>query len=90
MNIAKAFERLAPVLSVLPASIDSGNSSGATISSRRRPRLSASQRSFLKLQGRYMGTMRALSRIDQAKVKAVRKRSGIQAAISRAQRLAAK
>ncbi len=87
VNIARSFERLAPALAAR-SSGDGGQAPDRTSSGRRRPRLSTSQLKALKLQGRYMGTMRGLSVKSQAKVKAIRKARGIHAAIAEARRLA--
>jgi len=90
LSIAKSFDRLGPVLST---STDSGREDGGeagTRTGRRRPRLTAEQRQALKLQGKYMGTMRGLKATYQAKVKTVRKTRGIKAAIALAQKLSAK
>jgi hypothetical protein len=58
---------------------------------RRRPvRLTPARRAQLKLQGQYMGTMRGLTRAQKAKVKAVKERRGMEAAIKVARRLAAR
>jgi hypothetical protein len=86
VSIARSFERLAPIL----ASAASGTGThgpARTASGRRRPNLSAAQMKALKLQGRYMGTMRGLSGRNQAKVKSIRKTRGIQAAIAAARKL---
>lgn len=87
MNIARAFHKIAPALSDV-----SGRSTASPVtkSGRRKPRLTQSHRRALKLQGRYMGTMRGLSVRSQAKVKAARRDKGIRAAIALAGRLASK
>ena len=87
VSIARSFERIAPVLASV-ASTSGGSGNGRAEGGRRRPRLSSTQLKALKLQGRYMGTMRGLKARDQAKVKAVRKARGIHAAINEARRLA--
>lgn len=86
VNLARSFDRLAPALAS-SVSGNGGQGAGKTSGGRRRPRLSASQLKALKLQGRYMGTMRGLSARSQAKVKAVRKTRGIHAAIAEARKL---
>jgi len=83
-QLAKSFTNLAPHLTAIPEMV--GNLGGA--STRRKPRLSAAQRAALKLQGKYMGTMRGLSVQKRAQVKRVRARKGIKAAIRVAERLA--
>lgn len=85
-TIARAFDRLGPALS----STTAGTSAGGAKSTRRRPQLTAAQRRALKLQGRYMGTMRGLSARARAKVKTIRRTKGIHAAIAEASRLATK
>jgi hypothetical protein len=52
-----------------------------------RRKFSPKGRAALKLAGRYMGLTRPLSASDKAKVKAVRERIGIQAAIKAAEKL---
>lgn len=89
VNIARAFERIEPALTAATAPAPAGKGAAAK-STRRRPRLTTTQRRALKLQGRYMGTMRGLSARKQAKVKAIRKAKGIHAAIAEAKRLAAR
>jgi hypothetical protein len=51
------------------------------------PRLTAQQRAALKLQGKYMGTMRGLKPRQRSKIKAIRAVKGIRAAIAEAKRL---
>jgi len=84
-QLARSFSRLGPALAAqletVPAS--KGNST------RRKPRLSPRQRAALKLQGKYMGTMRGLPASKRARVKKVRAEKGIKAAIAYAKKLAA-
>ena len=77
--LARSFDRIAPVLAAAGA-----NGSQP----RRRRRLTPAQRAALKLQGRYMGTMRGLKPTQKAKVKRIRAQRGIRAAIAAARRLA--
>ena len=58
-------------------------------SDRHKPRLTAAQSAHLKLQGKYMGTMRGLKPRQRAKVKKIRAEKGIRAAIAAARRMAA-
>ncbi len=51
------------------------------------PRLSRAQRASLKLQGKYIGHMRMLPAKQQARVKGLRVKKGIRAAIRYAQSL---
>ena len=55
---------------------------------RRKPRLSAEVRAALKFQGKYMGTMRGLSRAQRSTIKRIRVEKGINAAIIAARKLA--
>lgn len=55
---------------------------------RRRRKPSAKARAAWQQQGRYMGFMRGLSKADRTKVRAVREKSGVRAAIATAKRLA--
>lgn len=89
MSLAKAFDRLGPALSPIVRGASNGQGEGNR-TGRRRPRLTAAQRAALKLQGRYMGTMRGLKATHQKRVKAIRKSKGVRAAIAAAQKLAAK
>ena len=82
-NLAKAFQRLQPALAALRTQ-PAGN--GKT--TRRPPSLTAKQRAALKLQGKYMGTMRGLPAAKRAMVKKVRAEKGIRAAIAEARRIA--
>ncbi len=50
-------------------------------------KLSATRRAQLKLQGRYMATIRQLKPKQKAEVRGVLQKKGMQAAIARAQRL---
>lgn len=88
-RLAKSFARIAPILTVAPA--------GARMTApapevqerpRRKPALTAAQLKSLKLQGKYMGTMRGLPAAKRAIVKKVRVAKGIHAAIAEARRLA--
>jgi hypothetical protein len=90
ISLAKAFDRLGPALSVSMVRGTTNGHAPETRTGRRKPSLSAAQRSALKLQGRYMGTMRGLKATYQARVKAIRKTRGIKAAIAAAQKLAAR
>ena len=83
-RLASAFGRIAPYLVVETESITVNNDGRR----RRKPRLSAAQRAALKLQGKYMGTMRGLKPRQIAEVKRIREAKGIRAAIKAAERLA--
>jgi hypothetical protein len=51
-------------------------------------RVSASRRAAMKLHGKYLGTIRPLSKANRAKVKAIREKSGVRAAIAAARKMA--
>ena len=55
---------------------------------RRRPRASAKAQAAWKAQGRYLGAVRQLSAANRAKVKVIREKKGIRAAITAAKKLA--
>jgi len=83
-QLAGAFSRLAPILTKRrPPMSDNG-----TGPARRRPRITAKHRAALKLQGRYMGTLRGLKPRQRVRVKKVRAAKGIGAAIAEAKRIA--
>jgi len=50
--------------------------------------ISKAQRAARQAQGRYMGSLRQLSAEAKAKVKAIRAKSGVQAAIAAARKMA--
>ena len=83
-QLAKSFTKIAPHLV--------GDSESVTLTTkgrpRRKPRLSAGQRAALKLQGKYMGTLRWLKPGQQAKVKKIRAAKGYVAALKAAERMA--
>jgi hypothetical protein len=56
----------------------------------RRPKrkITAARRAALKLHGRYLGHIRTLPKAARSRIKAIRERSGVQAAIGAAQKLA--
>ena len=55
---------------------------------RRKPKISAATRKKYQQQGRYMAAVRQLAKADRAKVKAIRKKSGVRVAIAAAKRMA--
>jgi hypothetical protein len=85
-QLARSFARLAPVL----ASAGGPGALAPAPAKRRKPRLTTAQRAALKLQGRYMGTLRGLKPTQKAKVKKIRAQKGIRAAIAAARRLASR
>ena len=83
-QLARSFSRLGPALAAQFEAVPARKGT-----SRRKPRLSPRQRAALKLQGKYMGTMRGLPASKRAQVKKVRAEKGIKAAIAYARKLAA-
>jgi len=55
---------------------------------RRKPRISAATRKIYQQQGRYMAAVRQLPKAARAKIKAIREKSGVRAAIAAAKRMA--
>jgi hypothetical protein len=55
---------------------------------RRKPRISAATRKIYQQQGRYMAALRPLTKEARAKIKAMREKSGVRAAIAAAKRMA--
>ncbi len=66
-----------------------GNASQTAVRPRRKLRLSPSRRKALQLHGKYMGYIRQLKPRAKAKVRALRMRKGLKAAIAKARKLAA-
>jgi hypothetical protein len=58
------------------------------LTKRRKPRISPATRKKYQAQGRYMAAVRNLAKESRAKVKAIRERSGVNAAIAAAKRMA--
>jgi hypothetical protein len=70
-------------------SIESRRGAAAKLKvTRRKPRISATTRKKFQTQGRYMAALRNLSKGSRAKIKAVRKKSGVEAAIAAAKEMA--
>ena len=85
-KLARSFGRIAPLLSVAATAGSEPEAAGGK-RPRRKPRLTAQQRQALKLQGKYMGTMRGLKPSQRAKIKKIRATKGIRAAITAAQKM---
>jgi hypothetical protein len=83
--LAVAFDRLGPALAERQVAVAPTNGAAPV---RRRVNLSPKQRAALKLQGKYMGTMRGLKPGQRAAIKKLRAEEGIEAAIREAERLA--
>jgi hypothetical protein len=58
------------------------------VARRAKRKMTAARRAALKLHGRYLGHVRTLSKADRAKVKAIREKSGVRAAIAAARKMA--
>jgi hypothetical protein len=58
------------------------------MAARRKPRISAATRKIYQQQGRYMAALRNLSKEQRAKIKAIREKSGVRAAIAAARKMA--
>jgi hypothetical protein len=86
-RLARSFGRLEALLAAAISPKASSRALGGGPRLRRKPQLSAKQRAALKLQGKYMGTLRGLPARKQARVKRIRKERGIRAAIAEARRL---
>jgi hypothetical protein len=63
-------------------------SAGRAIERKAKRRLTPKRRAELKLHGQYLGYVRTLSSAAKAKVKAIREKSGVRAAIAAARRMA--
>lgn len=85
-KLARSFGRIAPLLAAGSITVSAEGQAGER-RPRRKPRLTPKHRRALKLQGKYMGTMRGLSVTQRAKVKKIRSAKGIRAAIAEARRL---
>ena len=84
-QLARAFGRLVPALLTAQST---SNGTSPQRRARKRPRLTVARRAELKLQGRYLGTMRRLKPAQRAKVKKIRAAKGVRAAIKAAERMA--
>jgi len=80
-SIARALARLAPALEATLRGSGNPGRRG------RKLRLSAARRAALKLQGQYMGHLRSLRPKERSRVKALRAKRGVRAAIALARRL---
>jgi hypothetical protein len=101
-DLARALERREKMVSELRARLASlGESSGNGRRRGRRKkrarqtrprkaakRISKRQRAARQAQGRYLGAIRRLSKADRAKIKAIREKSGVRAAIAAANKMA--
>jgi|SRR6267142_2871722 len=81
-KLARSFENLGSAL----AAAESVNGASPR-RTRRKPRLSHTQRRAFKLQGAYMGTMRGLKPRQRVQVKKIRAAKGVRAAIAAARRM---
>jgi hypothetical protein len=70
-----------------PLAIGQRAKTAKRLTKRRKPRISPATRKMYQQQGRYMAAVRQLSKADRAKVKAIREKSGVRAAIAAAKRM---
>lgn len=81
-NIERAARTLVPLLASLNGSLTKAPPA------KRRLKLTPKRRAALKLQGQYLGHMRGLKPRQKAKVRAVREKRGVEAAVRVAKALA--
>ena len=81
-RLAVAFRELGAGLAAMPAPTTNGPRPA-----RKAPKLTAGRRAALKLQGRYMGTLRGLKPAQKRQVMKVRAEKGIHAALKVAVRM---
>jgi hypothetical protein len=62
-------------------------STGRKVERRAKRKMTAARRAAMRLHGRYLGTIRPLSKADRAKVKAIREKSGVLRAIAAARKM---
>jgi hypothetical protein len=90
-DIASALKRREALIADLRqrlAALEAGIvSAGRTMERTAKRRLSPKRRAALKLHGQYLGFVRPLSKAAKAKVKAIREKSGVRAAIAAARRM---
>src|SRR2546425_5771939 len=88
-QLASCFGKIAPLLSAAPGTSSANGTGPAEVRrNRKRRTLTPARRKALKLQGRYIGTIRMLSAGKKAKVKRIRDAKGVRAAIAYARKLA--
>jgi len=86
--LATAFEGFGEALGRVQRAATNGNVSMKTASAaRRKMTITPKRRAALKLQGRYMGTMRGLKPGQRAKMKRIKEAKGMLAAIRAAERM---
>jgi hypothetical protein len=61
---------------------------GPRAAKRKPARISKAQRAARQAQGRYLGAIRRLSKMNRVRVKAIREKSGVRAAIAAAKKMA--
>ena len=81
-RLAVTFRELGAGLAAMPAPTTNGPRTA-----RKAPKLTAGRRAALKLQGRYMGTLRGLKPAQKRQVMKVRAEKGIAAALKMAGRM---
>src|SRR5690349_11733866 len=96
-DVARALKRREALIRELRARLAAlGEGIAETVGTKgpgRKPRkttrkISKAQRAARQAQGRYLGAIRRLSKADRAKVKAIRQKLGVRAAVAAAKRMA--
>jgi hypothetical protein len=85
--IADLRERLAALEGGVVSGIAQARKAVTRKPERKKPRLSAATRAKYRWQGKYLSAMRPLSKQNRAKVRAIRAKSGVKAAIQKAKKL---
>ncbi|MGH9870541.1 MAG: hypothetical protein ACREAA_20585 [Candidatus Polarisedimenticolia bacterium] len=89
--LATAFEGFGEALGRVQTAASNGNvsmTSASAAPTRRKMTITPKRRAALKLQGRYMGTMRGLKPRQRAQMKKIKEAKGMLAAIRAAERMA--
>ena len=99
-HVTDALKRREKLIAALRSSLDAlergeiaamertGRKTTRRVQPKAKRRLSAATRAKYRLMGKYMGTVRPLPKAAKAKVKAIREKSGIRAAIAAAKKMA--
>jgi hypothetical protein len=89
INALKRREAMIADLRKRLAALESGIvAAGTRIGRTAKRRLTAERRAALKLHGQYLGLVRPLSKAAKAKIRAIRVRGGVRAAIAAARKMA--
>ncbi len=87
-QLAAAFAKMGPVLEEAVKNGRNGSRRIASAPARRTMTITPKRRAALKLQGRYMGTLRGLKPRQAAAIKKIRAEKGYEAALRAAGRMA--